>query len=776
MHSTYRLLFLSSIALLAACSQDNDPQPSEPPLAVSDPNDFLRFLNPQASLPVGDYTIVLATTVSGQAGAYTLTITHDDGSTRRVTGAWTSSGGQSSTAAGNPTVSLEMRRAGGVTLELSASGTDPYLYLLNNNDTSKIVAQDDNSGGGTAARIFLPASAIGDESYAQAYYAMIDTANERDTLAKWQAKNGFGNNDALHAIFRDVRDLGYGRDMYFRRDAASGDVAAYVRNFQVRSIAGLDYTTLNLDAAVAGDTRHHVGTNAIEYSAGPSGQKIVKFYTFSPAGQRLNMVDIDGRGPKAMPGPCITCHGGRADPLQQNAVGAWVFPRQGNTFGRMQGLEVGVLDFADVSPWTRAEQEATLRQMNEMVLCSYPIGAASSLTEDACRSATVAGEWTGAAGAELIKSWYGGTFNPAPTTGTNMPNATFNDAYVPQYWTPGQTYINPVPAGADTLYRDVFANSCRACHALRGTSNQSDIDFTVYDTLIDTVAGPGYNERIRKHVFERGRMPLSLLVYEAFWGDGNGPGTRPSALATWLASTGQTPPLDASGNPRQPGAPIADAGPDRTTTTPAKISGAASRFATTYQWSLVSGPAGATLSNADTSRPTLTTALDGAYVLQLSVGNGGAQSTPDQVTITAKNTPWAPAPEPRNIRFADIRAILQSGAAVYGASGAASCSACHNPGGGYNMPVFYSDWNRVGNSCADTGAYATTGPCSDAENLHQFYLDIRARVNFADPADSLILRKPSGFHHGGGQPTGFGGTDLTYYNIFLEWIMNGAPE
>lgn len=773
MHNTYRLLFLSSIALLAACSQDNDPQPSEPPLAVSDPNDFLRFLNPQASLPVGDYTIVLATATAAQTGPYTLTITYDDGSTRRVAGAWTSSGGQSSTAAGNPTVSLEMRRAGGVTLELSASGTDPYLYLLNNNDTSKIVAQDDNSGGGTAARIFLPASAIGDESYAQAYYAMIDTANERDTLAKWQAKNGFGNNDALHAIFRDVRDLGYGRDMYFRRDATSGDVAAYVRNFQVRSIAGLDYTTLNLDAAVAGDTRHHVGTNAIEYSAGPSGQKIVKFYTFSPTGQRLNMVDIDGRGPKAMPGPCIACHGGRADPMQQNAVGAWVFPRQGNTFGRMQGLEVGVLDFADVSPWTRAEQEATLRQMNEMVLCSYPLSAASTLTEDACRSLpTIGGEWSGNAGAEVIKAWYGGMFNPAPTTGTNMPNATFDDTYVPTGWMPNG---GSIPPGADTLYRDVFANSCRACHVLRGTVYQWDVDFASYDTVFGATSN--YNARIRKHVFERGRMPLSLLVYEAFWGDGNGPGTRPSALATWLASTGQTPPLDASGNPRQPGAPVADAGPDRTTTTPVKLSGAASRFATSYRWSIVGGPPGAspTLTNADTSRPTLADTIEGAtYVLQLIVGNGSAQSTPDQVTITAKNTGWGlgtlPEPEPRNIRFSHIRTILQSSGAPgpYGASAGAGCFGCHT---GSGMPVYYDNRDRVGNGCDPATTCAT-----DPANLHQFYLDIRARVNFADPADSLILRKPSGFHHGGGQPTGFGGTDLTYYNIFLEWIMNGAPE
>jgi len=44
------------------------------------------------------------------------------------------------------------------------------------------------------------------------------------------------------------------------------------------------------------------------------------------------------------------------------------------------------------------------------------------------------------------------------------------------------------------------------------------------------------------------------------------------------------------------------------------------------------------------------------------------------------------------------------------------------------------------------------------------------------------LRKPSGNHHGGGQLGGFDATVLpgdparVNYDLFLNWILNGAPR
>ncbi len=776
-----RLAFLFSLLAcllaLSACRKDR-PETAAATVGISTPNSFSRFLNPQASLGVADYRIVAATNVAGAAGSYTLTATYDNGATQTYNGSWTSSGGRNPTAAGNPTHALEMAAAGGITIELSST-VDTYLYLRNDANNTTF-AEDNDSGAGSNARIFLPATQTNVEAYAQAYYAMIDSANERDTLDKWKTKNGFDSGYSAHVLFQDVRDLGYGRNMYVRGSTgAVGDVAAYVENFQVSAVPGLLYSALNLDAVVENDRRWHIGTNAIEYSAGPSGQRIAKFYTFAADGTRRLMVDLDGRGLKAMPTVCITCHGGRADPLVKNIVqdptGQLVFPRQGNTWARMQGLDVDALIFSLRPGYTRAEQEAGLRTINQLVLCTYPLSAASTLTEDACRSVAITGEWSGNAGAALIKAWYGGIDPPAAVT--NMPASIFSDTYVPNYWTPGTVYIGAVPAGANSIYSNVIAGNCRTCHILRGTNWQSDIDFSVYDTTLDSTYG--YNERIRAHVFNRGKMPLALLVYSTFWGSGAGYGTSPGMLASWLTTTGFAPDADAGGNPLQPGRPIANPGPNnRTVTTPLKLSAGASLYTNSYQWSLVSSPSGSTptLTNASSVRPTFDTNMDGAYVLRLVAGNGTAVSTPVDITVNVRNTgAWGAAPLPQTIRFSHIRNILQSSVAVYGGAFAAGCAGCHNPSGGYNMAVYYSDWDRVANGCLPV----TVPACTDTDNLHQFYLDIRARVDFADPESSRLLRNPSGNHHGGGLVSGF---DLVtpggryYYDIFLEWILNGAPE
>jgi hypothetical protein len=66
-------------------------------------------------------------------------------------GAWTSSGGQSATSAGNRSFVVEHRGpARAVTFDLSAP-VDTYLYLLD--ASGNVLAQDDNGGGGTSSRI-----------------------------------------------------------------------------------------------------------------------------------------------------------------------------------------------------------------------------------------------------------------------------------------------------------------------------------------------------------------------------------------------------------------------------------------------------------------------------------------------------------------------------------------------------------------------------------------------------------------------------------------------
>src|SRR5712691_12610805 len=110
------------------------------------------------------------------------------------------------------------------------------------------------------------------DTYAEAYYHAIDSNNDKDTIDKWKAQNGFTgiNSPNEHlVVFRDVKDLGYGRRMTGRLNA-DGSVAFFVENYDVTPGGSTQYSSdLNVDAAIRRDTQWHVGTNAIEWSTAP---------------------------------------------------------------------------------------------------------------------------------------------------------------------------------------------------------------------------------------------------------------------------------------------------------------------------------------------------------------------------------------------------------------------------------------------------------------------------------------------------------------------------
>src|SRR5690348_7561830 len=227
------------------------------------------------------------------------------------------------------------------------------------------------------------------QAYADAYYRAIDPNNERDTLAKYKAKNGFetGSGTEINVIFGDRRDLGYGRRMYARQNP-DGTLAFYVENYLVQAGEGYTYSPLNLDAAIVRDPARLVGINAIEFSPGPNGGvSFPKFYNFNGAGVRQSFVNLDGQGLKAMPGPCISCHGGRGDALTPpdstgkplfNLVQNGVSLTRGDVQAHMHPFEPDVFDFSTTrAGWARADQEASIKAINRMILCSYPIAAPS---------------------------------------------------------------------------------------------------------------------------------------------------------------------------------------------------------------------------------------------------------------------------------------------------------------------------------------------------------------------------------------------------------------
>jgi len=601
-------------------------------------------------------------------------------------------------------------------------------------------------------------------AYASTYYAAIDPDQQKDTLAKWKTANGFGGaGEERLAVFRDARDLGYGRRMTGRRNL-DGSLAFFVGNYWVTALPDQEYPHVNVDAAVAQDAKWHVGTNAIEWSCTPLApgedpatcRKFAKFFNFSSAtGARQLTVDLDGRGQKAMPGPCLVCHGGRADPLTPPAPGSGL-PRfallnnsatgkRGDTQAKLQPFNADSFEWSSVPGFTRADQEATIKAFNLWVLCSYPLPGGGGTGVDACRQAAAPSEWEGTA-AEMIHAWYGGA---------GMPNAQLADTYLPAGW-----------VGHETLYREVIAPYCSTCHTARGagvaTGNppvdigQKDIDFSTEATF------RSYAERIKAHVFDRGTMPLAELVYEEFWES-----SAPALLASYLDSVLGAGTATSSGAPLRPGRPLADPGPNRMVRldTNATLSGADSLFASTYSWTIVPPPPSgeATIVNAGSRVATFSAKVEGDYKVRLTVGNG-AQLHWKDVVLTVSGT----FPDPALIRYARVLDMLRN---VVNDNNRL-CADCHRPGGvPNNPPIAFAAIDRDGD-----GAVTDT----DDEWLLK---ELRGRVNLTEIGASPLLLRPTGKHHGTANnlsrdvnvnpnaPKG-----LERYSELYHWIVNGMPD
>lgn len=596
-------------------------------------------------------------------------------------------------------------------------------------------------------------------AYAAAYYAAIDPLNDKDTLAKWKTANGFDNGATtlvgplgqVEATLGDARDLGFGRRMTGRQNA-DGTIAFYVENYNVDVGAGYGDIQLNVEAAARQDPHWFLGANAIEWSPGPGGTvSFAKFYTFDPiTGVRLNMVNLDARGEKAMPGLCVQCHGGRGDPLTptglfartENTVASLAnLSLRGDVAAKLQPFKVDEFKFFNAVvngvDYSGAGQEAKFKAFNQMVLCTYPkpsSDTSSDFTGSAPCTRPAAGQhdWQGKL-AELIKEAYGGD---------GMPNPSYIDTFVPNSWT---------LAGKESLYNNVVKLYCTTCHAVRGSAHQSDINF------LDYTAFAQYAPYIKKHVFQRGNMPLARRVYENFWADP----VAPKALADWLLSDASlSVARDADGKPFKPGSPVADPGPSRVVppNTAVTLSALQSQFASSFSWAFTSNPgsaatldAGATSTSAN---PVFRASADGSYTVTLTAINTDGQSSPSTaLTIVVKTL----TPDPASLRFSNVDAILQ-----------ARCVSCHAPGAVQLPPVFYGiSYDSTGNTITDTGWK---------------YAKVKGLVNFTDVEASALLRKPAGNHHGGNAIAGFkvsedpGDALRVDYDTILNWILNGAPQ
>ncbi len=785
-HNVYLLLASLLLLGLSACSRDANEdeiidisEVDSDFVETEDPNRFMAFLNRQAGLPAGDYTIVVGSENIGDLASFSVVVESNDESVAFFNSGWTGvgSGGMDETSADNPSLPFTMPHSGQATIRLVTSSAASLealgacLYLLDAGGTV-IAGQDGINLCTNPVRIEYEQSTIDNEAHAKAYYAQIDPLDTRDTLIKWKQANGFGQPCGaidpceVHVIFRDTKDLGYGRSMFARRND-DGSMAVFVENFQVDAVPGQQYTELNLDSAIADSRQWHFGSNAIEFSTYPYGPgepregdlasfdtatgdapMFTKYYTFRPVERldpsldelRLDLVDLDSRGFKSMPGPCISCHGGKSRPLLPDGTFPAPIPGgvPGDVQAHFQALEVHTFGFSDVAGYTRPELEAGLRFINQGVMESYRIQKEQYVG--------VQGYWDPTETARLLKGWYGGNADNEDFDDPEdfiLPDNTFDESYVPPDWRPNVATGMP-PVGSDTLFLEVVGPNCVVCHFKRGTDKQSDIDFSSFEKFI------GHASQVERFIYDKGVMPLGLLNFDAFW-DNSSPG-RAELLASFLPGFSHG---NEDGTVLQPGRPVAVPVAPRSANVPLTISAEGSPFSTQYFWRIEASPAGSspTLSDDRAMRPVFNTDMNGDYTVTLITYDGEGQ-TSEAVSINIAVS--GALKRQADLSFAvDIQPVLD-----------AECISCHAAGAEPGVP-----------------AYWTTSQVEGRD----LYKEIISRVNFLEPLESLLLRKPSGNHHFGNCRSGFdlsdtpsdclgADNDRSNYDTFLTWILQGAAR
>ena len=554
----------------------------------------------------------------------------------------------------------------------------------------------------------------------EAYYRTVDPNNERTTLDDWYAKNGFiidfENPNYFQACYINGADLGFARAMRIRQND-NGDISSTVENFLT-----LEEACRNIET---GDRTGLLAAVSMEFTrpdGDDDGERRSTFYVYQgiDGDTRVPEVDLDGRGPKAVPGLCNVCHGG-----EPQDVVAGVFPDDGNSGAFFLPWNLNTFIFLDQPGFTQADQEEQLREMNRLALGTVP------QENNFIQSDT--GSYTGDALRELVEGWYGGP---------GLPRSTFDGDFVPAGWIPEiEGGDEGVPYYARDLYLDVIEPNCSVCHLLRGTDHEDRVDFDSYEKFME------YKDLTIDYVFKSGIMPGSLLTTTLFWSDEGVEGSErlgsddgiPDAVRLAAAlgydPTGQID--DGLGD--LPGKPVADiAAPSEAPRAfPIQLSAQGSNFEAFYDWELISQPAGsnAQLVGATTVAPVLNADIEGEYQVRLIVGNDNNDlSLPITATINVID-----ALEPVSFQD-DIFIMLQNSCA----------SLCHNRNGFEGIPVEFDN----------------------AATAHEFFVQY---VNFEDPTDSPVLRKPSGNYHRGGIVGGFDlEGDRSNYDLVLRWILEGA--
>ena len=725
---------------ISACDKRGELPIREFVLEEDVANSYLTFLNPQQPFSSSLYKLIIlpSSIIADSRAIYSGTVINAvsenlvTSEEEAFTGEWSSTSDLNWKSNQLNKHELDLSSNQNVTINIQCSHAC-QLYIVKAGYLYEHVTSDEDLN----LKFEIADSKINSVAYAEKYYSAVDPNNERITLDAWKTKNGFDQGYDVHVIFRDSKDLGYGRDMYARRND-DGSLAFYVNNFVVAVGKGnpANYGPLNLLAATDQNFDYHLGSNAIEFSAidpaNPSSEKILKFFTFSAEDEqqvqaRITSADLDGRGIKHMPSICLACHGGTLLPLNPDGS----FNELSLKSAKLNQFELDSFEFMETGQFSEEEQQEGIKTINQWVRDSY--------AEIGQRSQTDLGYWDSVFSQDIANARYGSEeFNLEK----------YQADTVPLGWQ--QTALRP--EGVENLYLQVIEPHCISCHSIRGykagddvlvddvTINDQDIklgnaiNFSSFEKFIS------YSEIIIDYVYRRGVMPLSLRNAEKFW---QPPYSAPSLLASFLPGFDV---LNDRGEIQPPGLPVARLEAQRISALPMTLHGGGSYFAQDYLWSIISGPDGhdAKLVNSNNKISSLVGTAEGTYKLSLKVSNSRGEDIKElDVLIDSSKK------QESDINFIDdIKPLLQN--QLFSSR---TCQSCHNPTVGITgIPIFYDD------------------------NNPNLYADVRARVNLKVPTDSFLLLKPTRYQHGGGirfdLETSLG---IESYNTILQWIIAGAP-
>lgn len=293
----------------------------------------------------------------------------------------------------------------------------------------------------------LKANGVSTEADAILYYQTIDPNNLRMTQAAWRQVNGF--NDPRNEVVvvgghKNVSDLGFWRRIEMvidKRPGYVGNVAMTTFNFESEPDAFLNQNAKSI-------------VN-MEYSPGPNGDRITKFYIYDAAGNRKNSTffdpDVATREELYLPNGCASCHGGGNKDFAT---------RGGKTGGGFLAFDFNVFEYGPLT--SRADNEANVKKLNQGVLKTNPPSAVKS----------------------LISGLYGGKY---------LPLATQNSAYRPGTW-------DTEPA----LWK-VVVTDCQGCHTL---SEEEVLSLDYWKINVGD---------LREEVLKKKLMPNSPYANRHFW-------------------------------------------------------------------------------------------------------------------------------------------------------------------------------------------------------------------------------------------------------------------